>query len=532
MSLGFLKSPSFVILTPMAYLDILLTSGAIIIGCSIGLFVIRPRRFDEKEIRAKAERAENEAEKEGEELVVHAREKVHEEKKTFEIEQQEFTQQLNKMEQLFSMKTNSFQKRETRIREFERLLQEEEKTVRDIKFKTEEDKKLMEERLIHKTGMAGPEVRGALIKKYEQDYLSDAELRIQRYVEWMQECAVRDGRNILSETLHRFTSSTSVEHPYQDIIVSRDEIKGRIVGRGGRNVTFFENLFGVDVIFNDEPNTIIIGCFNLVQRETARFALERLMREKNINEEVISRIKPLAEQDMDKLLKKEGEAILKIMGLEHHQFGTQNGTEQVEFAKLIGRLKFRTSYGQNILKHSFEVAYFSRLLASEIGANTRIAWLAGFFHDIGKSVDQETGGQHDVLSKEILEKYNFEPAVVHAAWTHHNAGPQETIEARIVQAADALSASRPGARAESLEKYLEKIKDLQETALSFEGVKKAYAINAGREVRIIVEPEKIKDENLVPLAENIAEKVQEKGGYPGKIKIVTIRATKTTDYAK
>lgn len=179
-----------------------------------------------------------------------------------------------------------------------------------------------------------------------------------------------------------------------------------------------------------------------------------------------------------------------------------------------------------------EVGYFARLLASEIGANTEVAFLGGFFHDIGKAIDQEVGGSHDVLSKEILEKYNFSWEITHAAWTHHNAIPQETVEARIVQAADAISASRPGARAESLERYLTKIHDLQDTAFSFEGVKKAFAINAGRELRVLVEPEKVSDQRVPVLASEIAAKVQEKGGYPGKIKIVTVRTTKATEYAK
>ncbi|MEK9133190.1 MAG: HD domain-containing protein, partial [Patescibacteria group bacterium] len=345
----------------------------------------------------------------------------------------------------------------------------------------------------------------------------------QQYMVWAAERAARDAKDILAGAIYRFAAPTSVEHGHHNIIVPRDDIKGRIVGRGGRSVAFFENLFGVDVIFNDEPNLIIVSCFNLVQREVARLALERLMREKNITEEVITRAKFLADQDMEKILKREGDKALKILGMEN---------VNPELSKLLGRLKFRTSYGQCIMSHCFEVAYFSRLLASEIGANERVAWIAGFFHDVGKAIDQESGGSHDVLTKEILEKYKFSPEIVHAAWTHHDAAPQETIEARIVQAADAISAGRPGARAESVERYLEKIKALEETATSFAGVKKAYAINAGREVRVIVEPDRIKDSEVGPMANQIAAKVQEQGGYPGKIKVIAIRTTKTTDYAK
>ena len=402
-------------------------------------------------------------------------------------------------------------------------MQEEEKTVDLLRAGSGEVNKRIQDKLISSTGMSLDKAKLELLKYYDENIKSEAELRIQHKIEWMQECAVRDGKNMLAEVIYRFTSPASLESAQKVFELPRDELKGRIVGRGGRNIAFFENLFGVDVIFNDEPNTVIISCFYLVQREIAYAALQRLIREKNINEEIISRIKLLAEQDTEKILIHEGENIMKQLDLKNMP---------ADFVKLVGRLKFRTSYGQNIVNHSFEVAYFSRLLAAEVGANQSVAFLAGFFHDIGKAIDQEAGGSHDVLTKELLEKYGFPQEIVHAAWTHHNAAPQETIEARIVQAADAISASRPGARAESLDRYLAKIKELEETAISFEGVKKVYAINAGREVRVIVNPETINDDRLPLLARDIASKVQEKGGYPGKIKITTIRTTKTTDYAR
>lgn len=507
----------------MLYTDIIFTVGAGIIGILIGIFVLSQRKFNEKEMLAKTEKLISDAKNKSKITVENARTELEKKKQQFAQEEQEFVNQLQKMEQALNSKIALHQKREAKNLELKKVLSEEERTVGLLKEQTEEAAHRTDEKLIQVVGMERQRAKEQLLEQYEKSFKEDADLRIAHVLEWMQECSQRDGKNILAETICRYCAPAANEPIQKTLIVPKDDIKGRIVGRGGANIAFFENLFGTDIIFNDEPNTIIISCFNLVQREVACAALKRLMNEKNINEAVILKIKPLAEQDVEKILFAEGERALKIVDLQNMP---------ADFIKLVGRLKFRTSYGQNILDHSFEVAYLARLLASESGADQRITFVAAFFHDIGKAIDQEVTGSHDVLTKEILGKYNFDPVIIHAAWTHHNSAPQETIEARMVQAADALSASRPGARAESLEKYLAKIKELEETANSFEGVKKVYAINAGREVRVIVEPEAVNDEGVVQLAANIASKVEEKGGYPGKIKVTTIRTTKTTDYAR
>lgn len=507
----------------MSLIDAIITIAAGIAGLLMGLYVIVQKKNDEKEILAKAQKISAESEQENKLIITRARERVEQQKKQFEIEQQEFMAQLDRMEKMASIKTGSLQRKETKNAELLRGFKAEESTVNTLRLQIGDLEKQTEDKLISITGFSLDKAKDELLRHYDETFRVNAEERMQKVAEWALERSVKDAQNLLAETIFKFTGPTSVEHGYGNVIVPRDEIKGRIVGRGGGNIAYFEELFGVDVIFNDEPNTIIVSCFNLVQREIARFAIERLMKEKIINDEVINRVKPLAEQDMHKLLHKEGEKALKIVGVSNMP---------QEFIELVGKLRFRTSYGQNIMAHCFEVGYLAKVMASELGADPRISFLAGFLHDIGKTIDQEVGGSHDILTKEILEKYNFAPEIVHAAWTHHDAAPQETLEARIIQAADALSASRPGARAESLERYLEKIKDLQDTALSFEGVKKAFAINAGREVRVVVEPEKIDDDGVNILASNIAAKVQEKGGYPGKVKVTTIRITKVTDYAK
>jgi len=505
-------------------MDIILGLAGLAAGSLVGLFVIKQGKFNEKELHAKAEKRITDATAEGSILVSKAREHVAEIKKEFEFEEKHMKEQVQRMEKVAEAKQASLQKRESKNIEISGVLEEEEKVTTMLRAQAAELEKHLGEKLVAMTGMSRDEAKAGLIASFESSIQAESELRLQREIEWAQESAVRDARNVLAESMYRYGATAVEEGEHHAIVkVPRDEIKGRIIGRGGHVIAFFEELFGVDVIFNDEPNTILVGCFNLVQRGIACCALERLMRERNITEEVITRIKPLAEEDMDKVLRREGESALRILGLKNMP---------PDFAILVGRLKFRTSYGQNILRHCFEVGYFSRLIASEIGADPHVAWLGGFFHDIGKAIDQEVGGSHDVLSKEILEKYNFSWEITHAAWTHHNAIPQETIEARIVQAADAISASRPGARAESVDRYLAKIRELQETALSFPGVKKAFAINAGREVRVVVEADRVNDAGVHQLANDIAAKVQEKGGYPGKIKVMTIRVTKATDYAR
>lgn len=507
----------------MAYQDIIFSAGTFFIGLIIGLFVIGQKRINEQEILKKTEILLADARNKSKTFIDKANIDVIEQKRQFVQEEQEFVNRLNRAEQALAAKITMQHKREAKNIELQKSVATEEQFVRELKQHIDELSGVFFDKLIANAEISKQLAQDEVMTNYEKNFKEDAELRVQHEMEWTQECALREGRNMLCEAICRFSEGVVESGNHAVLTVSRDEIKGRIVGRGGSNIAFFENLFGVDVIFNDEPNTVIVDCFNLVQREIAAMALKRLMNEKQINESVIFKAKALAEQDVEKLLFKEGERILNILGVKNMPH---------DFIRMVGRLKFRTSYGQSIILHSFEVAYFARLLACELGANSQTAFIAGFFHDIGKAIDQEVGGSHDVLTKEILEKYNFAPEIIHAAWTHHNSAPQETLEARIIQIADAISASRPGARAESLDRYLAKIKDLEATAISFGGVKKAYAINAGREVRAVVDPEKTNDEETIKLALDIAAKVQEKGGYPGKIKVVTIRSTKVTNYAR
>ncbi|PIQ77147.1 hypothetical protein COV82_06135 [Candidatus Peregrinibacteria bacterium CG11_big_fil_rev_8_21_14_0_20_46_8] len=510
----------------MELTSLLAVTGGLIIGVLTGLYILRQRKIDreriERDTHAQISKAKEQAKQMLHDAEIHAEDR----KKRFHDEQEEFTRQLDQMERVLEVKKNSLQRREARVQGIKDSIEQAEQEARRMRDEADALHAKSAEMLMQRTGITREQALQNLMRDAEDGFAKNSELRLQRAFEWAQERSVREARNILSEVIYKYASSTKEFDEEQDVIVPKDEMKGRIVGRGAANIACFEELFEVDVVFNDEPNIIKLSCFNLVNREIARVALTRLLREKVVNEDVIHKAKVDAEEEVAKNLLKIGRKVLHRLDVP----ALQNVPD--EFARLVGRLRFRTSYGQNVLRHSLEVGYFARLIAGEVGADPEIALLGGFFHDIGKAIDQEVGGSHDVLSKEILEKYGFSWEITHAAWTHHNAIPQETVEARVVQAADAISASRPGARAESLERYMERMKDLQEMALSFDGIKKAYAINAGREVRAFVDAERVADTALEPLAVDIAKKVEEKGGYPGRIKITTIRSTKVTNKIK
>lgn len=498
-----------------------------VLGVSIGFatsyFLLLRKGYDEQSYRLKAERFLADAENEGEEIVKEAQTQAG---NLHEITQREIIQleqQIKKLEQMLKTKEEIFAKRNLRNMETKKTIDGEVETVAQLRRQEKEIIGMMDVKLLERTRQQKDAVKNQMFIQAESELRDAYQERFPKLEEWLKENAVRDAKNILGEAIYRYALPTSVEKDSGELEVTKDSVKGIIVGRGGSNIALFEELFGVDVVFNDAPNIISLSCFNLVTKETARIALKKLMNEKIVDEAVIRRTKEWADKEILRILEEEGKKAVQMLGLKDLH---------PDFVKLVGRLQFRTSYGQNIMGHCMEVGYFSKLLAETIGADSHVAFLGGFFHDIGKAIDQEVGGSHDVLSKEILEKYGFPWEIVHAAWTHHDAIPQETVEAVLVKAADAISAGRPGARSLSLEQYIQKIRELEATASSFEGVKKAFAISAGREVRAIIDSEKMGDEGSVALAKTIAQKIEEKGGYPGKIKVVTIRVTRASDVAK
>lgn len=504
-------------------MNALIAVGGLIAGLLAGLFIIGQKTFNEAEEKRKAENLLKQREEQIKHLLQQAADKARQIHDFNEREMSRLNFQNQKLEQILHNKEQLLFKKAQRNKAFQDAICGEEKLISELKRESAGIQQIMSERLLQKTASNKTALKEQLLDSITRQWRADGETHLRIIEENSKENASREAKNRLCEAIYKFSGESSVEKECGEIIVPKDSIKGRIVGRGGGNIMFFEELFGVDVVFNDAPNIISVSCFNLINQEIAKLALIRLMNERAIDENVIRRVKETAVKDMEKKLLKDGLEAVKIIGL---------GNVNPEFAKLIGRLNYRTSYGQNVLRHSIEIAYFSRILAAELGVDQKIAFTAGFLHDIGKAVDQETGGSHDRLTKEILEKYGFSAEIVHAAWTHHDAEPQKTPEAFIVKAADAISASRPGARSISLEQYLQKIKELEQTVLAFDGVKKAFAISAGREVRVIIDPIKKSDDESRMLADLIADKIEEKGGYPGKIKVTTIRITKAAELAK
>jgi ribonuclease Y len=328
---------------------------------------------------------------------------------------------------------------------------------------------------------------------------------------------------IIATTIARLATETTREATVSVIHLPSEDMKGRIIGKEGRNVQAFERVTGVDVIIDDTPSAVTVSSFDAVRREIAKITLERLLKDGRIHPARIEELFKQVESEVNKDMKESAEKALYESGI----VGVHS-----DLVKIVGRLKYRTSYGQNILKHSVECTKIAQLMAEELGANVDIAKRGAFFHDIGKAIDQTVGGDHVSVGRDIGKKYGLDPRVIHAIESHHEGIPLETVEDFIVQAADSISGARPGARRESTEQYIQRLKDLENIANSFQGVEKSYAIQAGREIRILVRPEDIDDYAAVKLSHEIARKVEVDLKYPGQIKVNVIRETRATDWAK
>lgn len=431
-------------------------------------------------------------------------------------EQQRTERRLLQREEMLDKKLDSIEQREEALVKRQKEMESMEASVQEI-----HEKELKELETI--SGMSMDEAKEILLRNVEQDARHDAAIMLRDIETKTKEEADKRARNIITLAVQRCAADHVAETTVSVVPLPNDEMKGRIIGREGRNIRTLETATGVDLIIDDTPEAVILSGFDPVRREVARIALEKLILDGRIHPARIEEMVEKARKEVDNQIREAGEQAIFQTGIHglHH-----------ELVKLLGRLRFRTSYGQNVLKHSIEVSHIAGMMAAELGANVALAKRAGLLHDIGKAIDHEVEGPHVQIGADVAKKYRENNQVVNAIMAHHGDVEPCTIEAVLVQAADAISAARPGARRETLENYIKRLEKLEEIANSFEGVDKSFAIQAGREVRIMVKPENVNDADTVIIARDIVKRIETELEYPGQIKVNVIRETRAVEYAK
>lgn len=441
----------------------------------------------------------------------------------FEKETKERRAELQKYEQRVLSKEETVEKKATVLERKEQSLTAKEKNIDTEKAQLQELQAKHLQELERISGLTSDQAKEQLLSAVKEDVKHETAM----YVKEMETRAKEDARKKAKEYVVTAIQKCAVDHVAETTIslvqLPNDEMKGRIIGREGRNIRSIENATGVELIIDDTPEAVVLSSFNPVRREIARIALEKLIVDGRIHPARIEEMVEKATKEVETMMREEGEAATLELGI--------HGIHP-ELVRLLGRMKFRTSYGQNALKHSMEVAQLSGLLAAEIGVDVRMAKRAGLLHDIGKSIDHEVEGSHVELGVNLCKKYKENPIVINAVASHHGDEEPESLIACLVQAADAISAARPGARSETLESYTTRLKQLEEIADSFQGVDKTFAIQAGREIRVMVVPEQISDDDMILLARDISNQIEENLDYPGQIKVNVIRESRVVDYAK
>ena len=441
----------------------------------------------------------------------------------FEKETNERRAELQKYEQRVLSKEETVEKKATVLERKEQSLTAKEKNIDTEKAQLQELQAKHLQELERISGLTSDQAKEQLLSAVKEDVKHETAM----YVKEMETRAKEDARKKAKEYVVTAIQKCAVDHVAETTIslvqLPNDEMKGRIIGREGRNIRSIENATGVELIIDDTPEAVVLSSFNPVRREIARIALEKLIVDGRIHPARIEEMVEKATKEVETMMREEGEAATLELGV--------HGIHP-ELVRLLGRMKFRTSYGQNALKHSMEVAQLSGLLAAEIGVDVRMAKRAGLLHDIGKSIDHEVEGSHVELGVNLCKKYKENPIVINAVASHHGDEEPESLIACLVQAADAISAARPGARSETLESYTTRLKQLEEIADSFQGVDKTFAIQAGREIRVMVVPEQISDDDMILLARDISNQIEENLDYPGQIKVNVIRESRVVDYAK
>ena len=479
--------------------------------------------FLEKEADDLVKKAKREAEATKKEAILEAKEEVHRLRNDLDRDSRERRNEIQRLERRILQREESLDKKSDLLEKKEETINKRLQEVDQMEENIQQLYAKRREELERISNLTTEEAKEILLGEVRKEVSHDAALLIKEIESKAKEEADKKSREIITTAIQRCAADHVSESTVHVVALPNDEMKGRIIGREGRNIRTLETLTGVDLIIDDTPEAVILSSFDPIRREVARIALEKLIVDGRIHPARIEEMVERAKKDVENDIKEEGEQATLETGV--------HGLHP-EIIRLLGRLKYRTSYGQNVLKHSIEVAYLASVMASELGLDVNLAKRAGLLHDIGKAIDQEQEGPHALIGGDFAKKYHESPLVVNAIAAHHGDVEMMSLEAVLVQAADAISAARPGARRETLEAYIKRLEKLEEIANSYEGVDKSYAIQAGREIRIMVKPEQLDDAGSIELARNLAKSVEEQLEYPGQIKINVIREIRAVDFAK
>ena len=504
----------------------------IVVGLLIGFVIgmVYRKKVAEREIGSaelEATRLINEAIRSGEsrkkEMLLEAKDEIHRSRTEHDKEVKERRAELSKQERRLEQKETTLDKKTEAFERKEEELAKKMAKVSETQAKADELCKAQMAKLEEISELTQEQAKQYLLQSVEEEVRHEAAMKIKEIEQQLKDEADATAREVIATAIQRCAADHAAETTVSVVALPNDEMKGRIIGREGRNIRTLETITGVDLIIDDTPEAITVSSFDPVRREVARLALEKLIADGRIHPTRIEDMVEKARKEVDRTIREEGERAC-------YETGVHNLNP--ELVKILGRQKYRTSYGQNVLNHSIEVAHIAGLMASELGVDVALAKRAGLLHDLGKSIDHEVEGSHVQLGADLLRKYKENPVVLNAVEAHHGDVEPKTVIAVLVQAADAISAARPGARRENVENYIRRLQKLEELTGSYPGVDKAFAIQAGREVRIMVKPEVVTEDNMILLARDIAKKIESELEYPGQIKINVIRETKAVEYAK